>query len=177
MPIALLPERVSISVEAAKHSQQFLTLYSQSQPPGTQRLGVRCFHWSKAAVAAAVVGRTNRTATSVSHWSEAGGAVRHHHADRPASLTLNTYAVRRGVRLPPVQKRANHFDELVFVDRAAAQFEVNPHMIRNWRRLAQGADVGGCGVNDRDKLLDVFEIPQRLDASRGGTCADAYQKL
>src|SRR5215472_2887554 len=148
MPLTFLAERFSIRVKAAKNSQQFLFLHSQPSPPATQRLGVWSLHGPKAAVAPAVVRGANRSATSMSHRAKAGCTLRHHHANRPSPFAFDTNAMRGRIRLPFVQECTYHFNELVLVDRTAAQFEINVHVIRNRRGLVQSIDICRSGVNN-----------------------------
>ena len=111
MRFALPAERVGVGVEAAEGAQETLFAHSEfAAHPRTERAGVRSFHRTIAAVAAAVVGGADRAAAGVSDRPQAWRAVRDHHADRAAQFALDADAVRRSVRLAVVEKGADDFD-------------------------------------------------------------------
>ena len=137
-----------------------------------QRDRVRRLHRAEAAVAAAVVGRAERAAAGVGDRAEARRAVRDHDADVAAPLALHADARRRDVRPPAVEERRDHLEQLALVDRAAAQLEVDRDVRGDRRRGRERRDVLGRGVDDRDELVDVGEVAQRLDAARRRAGAD-----
>ena len=95
---------------------------------------------TEAPVAPAVVRGADRTASRVRHRPEAGNALRHHHADGAATLALHADGMRRDLRPPPGQERGDHLEQLVLVDWAAVELEVN-------RRCAprEESTVRACG--------------------------------
>ncbi len=105
----------------------------------------------EAAVAAAVVGRADRAAAGLRHRPEAGRAVRHHDADVAAQLALDADAVGAMFGRRPFRKALDHLEQLVLVDRAAAQLEVDRHVGRDRRRAVERRDVLGRGVDDRQR--------------------------
>src|SRR5208283_1808854 len=104
-------------------------------------------------------------------------AMRYHHADRAALFALQADAVWRGVRLASIQKSAEDLDQLIFVDGAAPQLEINKHVVRDGSRLLQGLDVVGPRIHDGDKFLHVLEVTQRLNTACGRAGADGHQEL
>ena len=93
-------------------------------------------------------------------------------ADVAAALALHADAVARDPRLAALELGGEHLEQLVLVDRAAAQLEVDLHVRGDRGRARQGRDVLRVGVDDRAELGDVGEVAQRLDAAGGGAGAD-----
>ena len=70
--------------------------------------------------------------------AQARRAVGDHHADIAAQLALDADAVRAAITgLRPARKARDHLDELALVDRAAAQLEIDRHMVGDRRRGRQ----------------------------------------
>src|SRR5713101_1657681 len=86
-------------------------------PAGTQRDSIGRFFRAEAAITAAGIGWTDGTAAGMGYWTKARRASRNHDTDCASQFALHTDAVRRSVRLAPVQKSADDLDKLVFVDR------------------------------------------------------------
>ena len=164
-------------VEGAVDAHEVALARPRARHPRAQRRGVRRLHRPEAAVAAAVVGRAERAAAGVGDRPEARRAVRDHHADVAAPLALDADAVRAASRgRAPVEEGADHLEQLALVDRAAAQLEVDRHVRGDRRRGRERRDVLGPRVDDRDELVDVGEVAQRLDAARGRAGADRDQR-
>ena len=60
-------------------------------------------------------------------------------------------------------------------DRAALELEVDVDVGRDRGRGLERRDVVGRGVDDDDEVLDVGEVPERLDPARGRAGADRHQ--
>jgi hypothetical protein len=71
-----------------------------------------------------------------------------------------------------VEVRGDHLEQLALVDRAPVQLEVDRHVRRDRRRGRERRDEAGRGVHDAHELVDVREVPQRLDPSGGRAGAD-----
>ena len=102
--------------------------------------------------------------------------VRDHHAGRAARLALEADARRRQARRPAVEQREHRLDELRLRDRAAAQLEVDLHVVGDRRRGLERGDELGARVDERDPLLHVGEVAQRLDPARRRAGADRDQQ-
>ena len=102
--------------------------------------------------------------------------MRDHHADGPAPLALGADAGGRDVRRAPVQGRGDHLEQLALVDRAPVELEVDGDVRGDRRRGGEGGDVPGRCVDDREELLDVGEVAQRLDPPGRGAGADRDQR-
>ena len=100
-----------------------------------------------------------------------------HHADEAATLAVEADTVRRRVWLSSVEKGADDLDELLLIDRAAAQLEIDANVIGDRRGSAQRLDVVGPRIDDRGELAHVLEIAQCLDAARGRARADGDEML
>jgi hypothetical protein len=72
-------------------------------------------------------------------------------------------------------ERTEDLDQLIFVDRASSQFEVDRYMVSDRSRCGQGLDVLGMRVNSSQKILVIGEIAEGLDPSRSRACPDGYQ--
>src|SRR5450755_5098988 len=122
MGFTAFPESVRAGVERAVDAHEVSIL----QPgPHVQRRRVRRLLGAEAAVAAAVVGGTDRPATRVGDRPKARRAVRDHYAHRPTTLALDAHAVRPHPWTPTVQVGADHLEQLLLVDRASLQLVVN----------------------------------------------------
>src|SRR5829696_6098743 len=106
---------------------------------------------------------------------EAGGAVGDHHADVAGPLALDADGVAGDRRRALVEEGADHLEQLVAVDRAALQLEVDVDVGRDRCRGLERGDVLRRGVDDRHEVLHVSEVPQRLDAARGRAGPDRHQ--
>ena len=93
----------------------------------------------------------------------------------PRALALDADAVGGDRGLALVEEGADHLEQLVAVDRAALELEVDVDVGRDRRRGLERRDVLGRGVDDRHEVLDVGEVAQRLDAARGRAGADRHQ--
>ena len=98
-----------------------------------QTVAIRLGSRTEATVTTAVVRWADRPATGMSDRAEAGNALCHFDADRPAAFAVETDAVSRRTRLMTVNEGGNHVDELMPVDRAAAKFKVDRDVIGNRR--------------------------------------------
>src|SRR5918994_80268 len=112
----------------------------------------------------------------VGHGPEARRAVRHHHAHRAAAVALDADAVRADARTAAVEGRGDHLEQLVLVDRAAVELEVDADVRADRGRRRERADVVGRGVDDRGEALDVGEVAQCLDTAGSRARADRDQR-
>jgi hypothetical protein len=137
MGLALFAKRLGAGVKAAEraHDIRFAHTERVAEPCG-KRCGVRRFLRSVAAVAATVISRANRAATGMRDRSKAWRPVRYYHANGPAQLAFDAHAVRPNVRSAIAQERADDFDQLMLVYRAAPQLEIDKHMINDRRGFA-----------------------------------------
>src|SRR5271165_5152173 len=101
MPRRLLAERQLADIERAVDALDIAFLHTAGGELAAQRRRVRGFHRTEAAVAAAVVCRTDRAAAGMRHRTETRNAA-HQHAGGAAQLALDADAVRRRVRLARV---------------------------------------------------------------------------
>ncbi len=170
--IARLPERRCVRVERAQRAHDAVVVDAERLPLLRERVDVRALHRAEAAVAAAVVRRADGAAARLRDRAEARGAVGDHHARRAACLALEAHARRRQPRRAAVQERQHRLDELLLRDRAAAQLEVDLDVIGDRSRRLERADELGARVDERDPLLHVGEVPQRLDPAGRGAGAD-----
>src|ERR1039457_708596 len=143
MELAFAPERLGGGIEGAERADEIRRRHAHRAPERRHGCGVRGLGRPETGVAAAVVRGTDRAAAGLSDRSEAGRAMRHHHARRPAPLAFETYARRRNSRFAAVKKRREHLEELALVDRTAAQLIVDEDVLGDRRGLAQrGRGVG-----------------------------------
>jgi hypothetical protein len=79
-------------------------------------------------------------------------------------------------RLAAGQEGLDDFEQLTFVDRTAAQFEIDGHMHTD-RRRSSGNRLQGfrMRVDSSCEFPHIGEVPQRLDAARGGADADRHE--
>src|SRR5262245_26614076 len=94
-----------------------------------------------------------------------------HHANNALALTVQAHAVWWNRGRAAVNEGINYVDELILVDRATTQFEINLHVGRNRSGFLERGDVFGPCVNDRDEFLHITKIPERLDTAGCGTSA------
>src|SRR5271167_63812 len=134
MRLALFAERLSVGVEPSEDAHQVAIAHTHFLPPRAECRSVGRFFRPETSVAAARVRRAERAATHLGHRAEARRAMRYHHADRAALFALHADAVWRGVRLASIQKSAEDLDQLIFVDGAAPQLEINKHVVRDGSR-------------------------------------------
>ena len=111
-----------------------------------QRQEVRLDARSKTAVAAPIIGGADRAATRLRHRPQTGNAPGHDDAHRTATLAIKADGVRRRLRSAAGGQRPYDFQQLMFVDRATAQLEINRNMVGNRRRSRQRCDVLRRGV-------------------------------
>ena len=87
--------------------------------------------WSVAAVAPAVISRTDRSASGLGDWTEAWNGTRYDVTDIAASFAVQTDTVRGDTRLASFDNCDQDFDQLVLVDRTSMEFEVDMNVIGN----------------------------------------------
>jgi hypothetical protein len=134
MGLALTAERLSVGIKTAQGPYE-VGLGDAQTPvlPGAERRRIRCLLGAEAAVAATVVGWTESTTPGLRHRAKTRRATRHHNAHCTPPPAFETDAVGWGVWLAPVQKGTDDLEELLFVDRTAAQFKIHTYMVRNRR--------------------------------------------
>ena len=138
----------------------------QRQAPGKRRR-VRRILRAEAAVTAAVVAGAEGAAAGVRDRPQARRSVGDHNADIAGELALQTNAVSRRSPACGPRERREDFEQLLLVDRAAAQFEVDRHVLADRGRRRQGVDIFGLGVHGAHQTRrDIAEVSQGLDAAR-----------
>ena len=89
---------------------------------------------------------------------------------------VNANAVVRNAWLATDQQRRDQLDQLLRIDRAAAKFEIDCHVIGDRRAGCQRVDVLRGRVHLPNEILHIGPIAQCLDASRGRTGANCHQE-
>ena len=110
------------------------------------------------------------------HRSETGCPPGDHDAGGAPQLALHAHAVGGDVGFPAVETGVQQLQQLGLVDRTAAQLEIDGHVVCDGRGLVERADVFRVGIDHRGKLLDIFEIPQGLDAAGRGAGPDGHEE-
>src|SRR5689334_3534803 len=174
MPRGLLAEWLLADVERAVDSLDVTLAHAAGGELAAQRWRVRRLHRAEAAIAAAIVRRADRTASGMRDRPKAGNAA-HQYARRAAQLALDADAVGGRVWLARIQERSQHLQQLVLVDRAAVQLEIDIHVRLDRRRGGERVDEVGLRVYGLGELTHVAEIAQRLDPTGGGARADGDQ--
>src|SRR5262245_24271198 len=106
MGFTLAAERFRRRVESAKGAQEIRAFNpKRAAHPCAERASVRSFHRTVAAIAAAVIGGADRSASCVRDRSEAWRPVSDHHANRAAQFALEAHAVRWSVWLRSEERR------------------------------------------------------------------------
>src|SRR5262245_59098187 len=105
MGFTLAAERFRCSVESAKGAQKIRVRNAKCVAhPSAERASVRSFHRTEAAIAAAVIGGADRSASCVRDRPEAWRPVSDHHANGATQFALKAHAVRRCVWLAVLQE-------------------------------------------------------------------------
>src|SRR6185437_8814029 len=131
MPLALLAEGLGPVVDAAEAPQRLLRHHALPDEPIGERSRVGALARTEAAVATAIVARTEGAAAGVRHRAEARLAAGHGHADVPAALAFHADALVADARPPAREHRGDQLEELILGDGAAAQLEVDGHVGRD----------------------------------------------
>ena len=126
-------------------------------------VGLRCR--SKACVATSVVGRAYRSATGLGDRSEAGFFLGHNDANGAASFAGLANAFGGGFGASAAGHGQNDLDELVFIDWAAAELEIDLDVLCDGARVGQRLDHFRRSVDSFFELLMVCEISQSLHTS------------
>ena len=103
--------------------------------------------------------RANRTAAGLGDRTETRNTARHGHADGQSLFTLDANAVGRRSRASTMQKRGEHLEQLLLVDRTTAEFEIDDNMVSNRCAGTQRLDVLGMGIDKLHIIVDVNQIP------------------
>src|SRR5690348_13641519 len=139
MARALFLERPLADIERTEDALDVAPAHAAGRELAAERGRVRRLLRPIAAVAAAVVRRTDRPAASMRHRPQARNAA-HQHASRAAQLAFDAHAVLWHIRLAPDQMRAQHLDELMLVDRATVQLEIDIDVRLDRRRGGKRVD-------------------------------------
>ena len=75
------------------------------------------------------------------------------------------------------ERRGDQFDELILVDRAAAQLEIDRHVLGDRGGELERADELRRGVHHADEFVDVLPVAQRLNAAGGGARSNGDERL
>ena len=144
MLLAFFAERLLPGVEVAERAQQVrLGNMQLVAHPMSERAGVGRFLRAEASVATALIRRTKRAASAVRDRAETRRSVRHHHTNDAAAFALHADAMGRSVRRAPAEKRTDHVKQLLLVDRAAAELEIDRDMRSDRRGSSERRDVLG----------------------------------
>src|SRR5262249_37936610 len=162
--------------EVPEDPHDVVVVGAQSPEPVCQRFRIRVLFRAEATVTAAGVRGAENPATGMGNRTHTWDAPSHHHANHAFALAVQTYAVWRNRRGTAVNECVDNIDELIFVDRAAAQFEIDPHMCRNRSGFVERGDVLRSSVHDRDEFFDVAEVAKRLYAACCGTGAQRHKR-
>src|SRR5450830_104650 len=172
----LLAEGGLVAVVGAVGAKQGILADAHLAPALGQRDGVRRLLRAEAAVATARKRRADGTATGLRHRAQAGGA-ENLYAWGLAPLALGADGVGGYVRTPAREHCQKRVHELLLVDRAALQLEIDLDVVGDRRRGLERLDVLGMRVDDVRVLLHVGEVLERLDAAGGRAGADRDQEL
>ena len=82
----------------------------------------------------------------------------------------------RDARMTSCQESRDYLQQLMTVDRAAAQFEINLDVIRDRGRRRQCRDVGRFGVDAANELVVIGPVSQGLDSTCCGAGPDRDEK-
>jgi len=164
-------------VEGSEYPVHFGVRHAELAELVRQGGDVRGGYRAEAAVAAAAEGGADGAAAGLGDRSQAGDAAGHHDARGAAQLAVVADAVPGDPRLAARQQRGDQLEQLAFVDRAAAQLEVDRDVVGHRRGGGQRRDVLGPRVHHRGELGHVGEVAQRLDPACGGARADHDQEL
>ena len=156
--LALPTEGFGIDVEGAVDSIEGALVHAQILQPRPEAVDVRAFHRPEAAIAAAIDARADRAAAGVGDGAEAGCTPGDHDADIAPLLALDADAVIGNGGLPASQRRGEQFEQLAFVERTAAQLEIDRHVITDRRRGGERVDIVRARIDDVHELIDVLEI-------------------
>ena len=135
-------------------------------------VGVRALARAEAAVAAAPEGRADRAAAGPRHGPEAGQAAGHHDARDAAPLALQADRLVGQLRPAAGGERGQELDQLLGVDRAAAQLGVHRHEVGDGPRRRERIDVRRDRVDGGPEGLVLGGGAERLDAAGGRARAD-----
>ncbi len=94
-----------------------------------------------------------------------------------AALALDADALGRHVRRASAEVGGDHLDQLALVDGAPPQLEVDGDVVPDRGRGREGLDELGVSVDGPAELVDVAEVPERLDAARGRAGPDRDEDL
>src|SRR6516165_8665005 len=123
MGLALFPERLGGGVEGPEDPRDIALRHAErGESPGDSG-SVRALARPEATVTAAAISRADRAAAGLRDGTQARCPMRDHDANRAAQLAFVTDAVAWYHRLAADQKSLDDFQQLGFVDRAAAQLE------------------------------------------------------
>ena len=175
MPRGLLAERRLADVERAVDALDVALAHAAGGELAAQCRRVRRLHRTEAAIAAAIVRRADRAAAGMRDRAETRDAA-HQHAGGAAQLALDAHTVRRRVRLARIQECRQHLDQLMLVDRAAMQLEIDVDVRLDRRGGLERVDELRPRIHRLGELAHVLEIAQRLDAAGGGAGADGDQR-
>src|SRR5512132_1731582 len=175
MGLALLTEGLGGRVISPERSEEVAVGGAEALHPPGEGSRVRALHRTEAAVAATVVGRADRATPRVRHRAKARRPVGHHHTDVAAPLALDANAVGRDRGTPLVQVRAQHLEQLVLVDRTAVELVVDRDVRADRGGGLERGDVLRRRIDDGHEVIDVGEVPERLDAAGRRAGADRDQ--
>ena len=129
MRFARLAKGVRARVVAAEQVANLGAARAVGGEPLGEAVAVHRLGGTEAAEAATSMGRAEVAAARLRHRAETRLAVRDHHAHGAAALALDALAPGRHVRLPLVEERRDHLDELALRDLIA--IERNPNRERS----------------------------------------------
>src|SRR5665647_147984 len=133
VPFTLAAERLGAGVEGAEDPEHLGLVHAKDAEAVRQRVRVWGVLRAETAVAASRECRAQGTASGQRDRPQTWGPVSDRHAERPATLALNTHAVCRNAWTAVLDERGENLQELRGVDRAAVQLIVDGH-VRGDRR-------------------------------------------
>ena len=104
--------------------------------------------------------------------AEAGRAMGDGDAGGAFPLALCAWRIARDMGFAAGDGRQDQLQQLVFGDRAAAQFEIHFDVVRDGGRGGEGGAIVGMRLDQSCLVGHVGEVAQGLDACRRGTGAD-----
>ena len=144
MAFTFRTEGFGVGVESAINAFERLVVHPELLQPTAERGRIRRFLRTETAIAAAIIGRAKRAAAGMGDGTKAWRAMGDHNAGVALKFALYANAMRRRRGASTDKKGAENLDQLMLVDRAATQLEINAHMIGNRRRCrVAGARTGG----------------------------------
>lgn len=128
-PLALQTEGGRIAIEVPQERDELSRRMAVINPPIAQARRVGLDRRTVAAIATAVEAGAERPAAGMRHRAEARDTPGDRDADDPLSFAVETDGVTRRSRSPAGDQRREDFNQLMMIDRAAPQLEIDFHVL------------------------------------------------